>query len=113
MFRMYSWKLYRKYVRKVTDFGDVLEVSIFLFSRITWAGNARQSFLRKLLSFDARNDTKVGTEFIVVDHDGLIREEIGTDGFFNASVLERLGLNPVHATNNIKTIYGNWHKING
>ena len=93
MFRMNSWKLYRKYVRKVTDFGDVLEVSIFLFSRITWAGSARQSFLRKLLSFDARNDTKVGTEFIAVDHEGLTREEIGTDGFFNTRVSAQLGLN--------------------
>ena len=47
----------------------------------------------KLLSFDARNDTKVGIEFIVVDHEGLTREEIRTDRFFNARVSARLGLN--------------------
>ena len=45
------------------------------------------------MSLDARNDTKVGTEFIAVDHEGLTREEIGTDEFFNTRVLARLGLN--------------------
>ena len=45
------------------------------------------------MSLDARNDTEVRTEFIDVDHEGLTKEEIGTDEFFITGVLARLGLN--------------------
>ena len=68
---------------------------------------------QKLLSFDAGNDAKIGAKLIAIDHESLVRGEIETDGFFITKDISMIGTQPIHANDNIKALYGDWHKIDG
>ena len=48
---------------------------------------------------------KVGTEFITVDHEGLTRVEIGIDDLFNTKGISMIGIQAIHANDNIKILY--------
>ena len=56
---------------------------------------------------------KVGIGFIAIVHESLIRRKIETDGFFVTKDISMIGTQPIHANDNIKTLYGNRHKIDG
>ena len=84
-----------------------------VFSRITWARNKWHSFRGNLLEF-----------WCTKWYEGWIRiyrhrswgsdQRKDWDGWiFQCKGISTIRTQPVQATDNIKTIYGNWHKING
>ena len=63
------------------------------------------------MGLNARNDTKVRAEFIVVNYESFTGEEIETDGFFITKDISTIGAQLIHTNDDIEAFYGNRHKV--